>query len=519
MLFKFFKKIKKINLFIKHNKKVFENSKNTKKNKILVDQFNYYPSLIPISHFVERLKIKHNANVYLYETFVSKSLFSYFKTLLNDYLPFGFFNIYSSFGCNKKFYHKFNDEIIKLSEVKFEEITSKLKTKNDVLDIHVDNIYIGDLLYDSFLMTKNKPTLNIETTEFKIFLKNFLKLFYFWKDYFQRELSCLKAIVVSHDVYHYAIPLRFAVNFSIPCYNVGQGRIYSFSKNKIRKKTAYEEFPKIFENLKDEIKIKGIDEAEKNIKNKFQGNLTFDIMINKFGKKTKIPNNLKNFENKKNILIATHCFTDAVHAYGESIFPDFYEWLMFLGKKSEKSKFKWLLKPHPSQYENNYNFLKFFENKFENFILIPNNISNLDLMDKIFSVLTVYGSVGHEFPLFNIPVINASINNPHSAYNFNFHAKNINEYENLIDDIEKLKINSKEHKYKIFEYYYLNYLRDYYFFDNHLEILNSLGTRYSQTDIFDAWINEYSQNKKQDINFNLDKFIDEKKHRLYAINK
>ena len=104
---------------------------------------------------------------------MSKSLFSYFKTLLNDYLPFGFFNIYSSFGCNKKFYHKFNDEIIKLSEVKFEEITSKLKTKNDVLDIHVDNIYIGDLLYDSFLMTKNKPTLNIETTEFKIFLKNF----------------------------------------------------------------------------------------------------------------------------------------------------------------------------------------------------------------------------------------------------------------------------------------------------------------------------------------------------------
>ena len=140
-------------------------------------------------------------------------------------------------------------------------------------------------------------------------------------------------------------------------------------------------------------------------------------------------------------------------------------------------------------------------------------------MDKIFSVLTVYGSVGHEFPLFDIPVINASINNPHSAYNFNFHAKNINEYEKLIDDIEKLKINSKEHKHKIFEYYYLNYLRDYYFFDNHLEILNSLGIRYSQTDIFDSWINEYSQNKKQDIDANLDKFIDEKKHRLYAVNK
>ena len=87
---------------------------------------------------------------------------------------------------------------------------------------------------------------------------------------------------------------------------------------------------------------------------------------------------ISSLKDKNNILVATHCFTDAVHAYGETIFPDFYEWLMFLGYKSEKTKFKWLLKPHPAQAERNYDFLKFFENKFENFIKSQKFVNEVD---------------------------------------------------------------------------------------------------------------------------------------------
>ena len=160
MLFKLIKKIKKINLFIKHNKRIFENSKNTKKFKILVDQFNYYPSLIPISHFIERLK-KSIMQMYIYETFINKSLFSYFKSLLNDFLPFGFL-IFIHHSDIIKFYVSLMIKLLNHRN-KIRRSFIKLKTKNDVLDIYVDNIYIGDLLYDSFLMAKNKPTLNINS--------------------------------------------------------------------------------------------------------------------------------------------------------------------------------------------------------------------------------------------------------------------------------------------------------------------------------------------------------------------
>ena len=72
-----------------------------------------------------------------------------------------------------------------------------------------------------FLGLKKKPTINIADEEFKIFLFKFLKLFYFWKFYFDKNLNVIKALIVSHDVYYYAIPLRFAVKLAIPCYNVG----------------------------------------------------------------------------------------------------------------------------------------------------------------------------------------------------------------------------------------------------------------------------------------------------------
>ena len=57
----FLKKIKNIiyiNKYINHNKKFLNFSNPVSNNIILVDQFNYCPSIIPISHFVERLKKK-----------------------------------------------------------------------------------------------------------------------------------------------------------------------------------------------------------------------------------------------------------------------------------------------------------------------------------------------------------------------------------------------------------------------------------------------------------------------------
>ena len=39
---------------------------------------------------------------------------------------------------------------------------------------------------------------------------------------------------------------------------------------------------------------------------------------------------------------------DAVHVYGNLIFPDFYEWMVYLGEFSKKTEYEWYIKNHPS---------------------------------------------------------------------------------------------------------------------------------------------------------------------------
>ena len=89
-------------------------------------------------------------------------------------------------------------------------------------------------------------------------------------------------------------------------------------------------------------------------------------------------------------------------------------------------------------------------------------------------MLTVHGTIGWEYAYNEIPVINASVNNPHSDYNFNLHAKNLKEYEEMILDFEKYKINYD--KKNIYEFYFMNnlYSKSTVLFQNYIEVIKEI---------------------------------------------
>ena len=61
--------------------------------------------------------------------------------------------------------------------------------------------------------------------------------------------------------------------------------------------------------------------------------------------------------------------------------------------------------------------------KYPSLKLLQKNLSHNRIISKgIKCVLTTYGSIAHEYPLFGIPVINAG-ENPHSGYNFSINPK------------------------------------------------------------------------------------------------
>ncbi len=111
------------------------------------------------------------------------------------------------------------------------------------------------------------------------------------------------------------------------------------------------------------------------------------------------------------------------------------------------------MKPHADYLPGTMEVLQEICNRFPRFNLIdPSTTWHQLKTEGISTVLTCYGSIGHELPLLGFKVINAAYN-PHIAYSFNVHSKTIEEY----DDIILNKINAPLHVNadEVYEFFYV----------------------------------------------------------------
>lgn len=511
----FINKIRYILKFYFHNKNKFYNSSTKYKNIILLESFYYYPSLIAFSYITNVLKKKFDADIYTYEPRL-KDKFSIIKENFNfNNLIFNI--LFKSFGVKKKIVPKLSLRNVKESHKYFKIIYNSIKNKNDVLKIKIKGVYLGDLIYDEYLRHYLKPTIDIKSHSFREHLKKSLDLFFYWNSFF--EESNVKSIIISHSVYLTGLPGRIGLNKNINVYNVGIGSTFRLSKKNYLRLSGFDNYKKDFQkfrNKKDLLKF-----SKKMLEDKLYGksNIGYVTEYNLGSSPFKKMKVIKNLNKKNKILVASHCFTDAVHAYGDNLFIDFYSWMEFLGKLSLKLDYEWLIKIHPNQFDLNYKYLNNFVKKYNKFSLLDKNISHNEIISKynILCALTVYGSVSHEYPLFNIPVINASKNIPHKSFNFNINPKTIKDYRKKITKIKKINKNKNNNK-EIFAYYYMRFLSDYHVVKNHYSISAKLGKEYNSPMVFNEWFkvfnDKYHQKKLNDFK----KFVNSNKFRMLSNN-
>ena len=147
--------------------------------------------------------------------------------------------------------------------------------------------------------------------------------------------------------------------------------------------------------------------------------------------------------------------------------------------------------------------------------MLPDDLSHKYIIkNKIDLVLTVYGTVGIEYPYFKIPVLNAGSNNPHCSFNFNIHPKNIKEFDTTIMNIPKIK-NLKKIRKEILSYYYMSYLKpnNNWFFSDYYHMTKSIGGYQSlQTDkIYEYFSKNINGDMVTNIEKNLENFINSNK--------
>jgi len=492
----------------------FGNSANsTSKDSIILCELNsMQPSHIVYAYLTDALSKKFNASLYAYYTHVNLGFFKRFFLKLDEFFGTPYHRAYKSFGAKKFLAKKDTLESRKKAKKYYEKIHREVTTKKDVEDIHINGIYVGDLIYDSFLRDFALPTLDPESPAFKKFIFDVCKYFAYWEQIF--ETYDVKAVNVSHCVYLLAVPLRIAVNRNIDVYQSGINHIYYLTDKNL---FAYNEFKYYSENFKELTNVQksnALRYAKDRIDLRFSGEVGVDMSYStKSAFTNKRYQRLISESKNIKILIATHCFIDSPHSYGNNLFTDFYEWIDYLGKVSEKTNYDWYIKTHPDFFDITMETVIGFSEKYPKFKILPSDASHNQIIEEgINFVLTTYGTIGFEYAAKGIKVINASLNNPHISYNFNIHPRSIEEYYKTLMNLNSvnLEINLSD----IYEFYYMKnlYNSDNIFFDDYKKTEGLIGgyKELFTSQIYYAWLNEFSEEKHEKIIKILANFIESK---------
>ncbi len=456
--------ISKLYYFIKYlsfNKKELKSEPN-RENIILNEISDIKSFSIPSSYFCKALSELMNAKVISYN--ITLDLFrARYRHILNIINPFSSYYIYKSFSDKILYLFLYSN--------KYKKIFNNLNSKEDLLNLKYKNIEIGDLIYDDYLTRYKLPTIDIKSKKFTQYIKLVEQFILLWENYLLKNK--VKAVVTSHSVYLMGLINRLAIIHNIPSYLVTPAITYRLNKKQFIRWSDQEKYPKQFKKLTLKQRYKLIKLSTKNLNNRLTGKKDFRYKMSNniepvFKKNTKINKIRYTNQKNKNILIASHCLSDAPHVYGRTLFTDFNDWLNYLGKVSQEKKFinyTWYIKPHPAFYKKEYNFYDRIIKKYKNFKLLEKHTTHNSIINdlKINYVLTVFGSIAHEYPLLNIPVINAG-NNPHSGYDFSISPKSIYEYKKYLINLDQvsLKINKK----KVYEFYGMHHLIDLPFFND-----------------------------------------------------
>ena len=223
-----------INSFKKKIKEQLNTNKSFSSQEQVLVEFNSFQNFhISASYLANYLKSKYKCQLlgfYNYSILVNDLNFSFlnkFKWTLGNVFSIKNFGVYKSLGVDKIFRPSPKNSEFYLADIKFIKLKKKIKDKKDVLAIQLDGVLIGDIIYDTYLKRFHEPTLHLDEKFFKI-LKDFLILYYYWKNYFKKNK--VKAVITGHFVYSYALVVRVALKYNIKCFNVTLMRIFQGSK-------------------------------------------------------------------------------------------------------------------------------------------------------------------------------------------------------------------------------------------------------------------------------------------------
>ncbi|MDC0038086.1 hypothetical protein OAJ78_00335 [Gammaproteobacteria bacterium] len=333
---------------------------------------------------------------------------------------------------------------------------SSLISNQEIFDITIDGVWVGDLITDTELLKERIPTVDPQSPSLKNRIRLAVKQIIYWNDFFSTQ--SVAAVCSSHACYLGALPLRVAIAQGVPAVQVNAHTCYRLTSTRKWAYSSFHDYRDQFRQLTMDARRHGRREARSRLNERFAGVVGVDMPYSSktaFGRITE--EQVLSTTPKFKILIALHCFFDSPNGMGINLFVDFYQWLLFLGEISNQTDYEWYLKTHPDSLPGNNQVIQGLLEKFPKFKLIPRDTSHHQLIQEgIGCVLTMHGTVGVEYAALGRLVVHASLVNPHIAYNFNLHPKSIAEYRKILMNLSEVKLKISQDEVE--EFYFMHYL-------------------------------------------------------------
>ena len=421
----------------------FYNNKNKNRGNLLFVDRERIDTIFQFSILSLALSNKYNLNTVILTDQKKNSL------IRKTYKKLGYLNLIDGYSLKRIIFSPFI-----LSKSLFYVFYSILKTYFLGFDwfinnFKINNIYIGDLIYDANIRYNHrfiKP--KIDYYFFKLLFSSICR-FFIIKSYLS-NLN-IKKIVVGTETgpRNNGLALRISSELNIKNYTY-----FRFGKNGLSvlsyKKKYYlrgidsilkKDFLKISKN----IPFKKIDKFY-NDRKKFNTSNWYtlnDFKIANFSKNEdkKFLNLLSN--NKKHkILFACHAFADAPHAAGQFIFNDYYEQFVETLSFAERDDQNfWIFRAHPNSRILNEQciFKKNFEGlKNKNILLCPPNVPIQKLINICDVIVTGRGTIGMEAAALGKKVLIAG-SAPYSDLEIAIKPKSKKDYFNFLKRIQIIK--------------------------------------------------------------------------------
>ena len=448
-----------IKAYIEFTKNIWERSKEVHKNIILIP-FDNQHDLLPVicAYFANYYAVKFDASIYAYLRM--GSAYSNASEVCKD--------IYKAFNVEHFIDPALSKEQQTEADEIFNSVWERLHTWEDWKNIHIYGICFGTTIIRD-LLRFHIPGLDLRDEKMQLFLRKTVNTIVFWHHYiFENDFKVVfLADGVSWDGYIRDIAITKGIPTYILSDNLKKASLGFYPG------TPYLYFDKMWNQLTREEQEYGVKWAREHIEKRIHGNTDEVLCADK--------NNFAFAEGKKDfhvletnekikIVICPHIFEEDCFFCGEQIFDNnYFAWLCHLGELSEKTPdYDWYLKMHPTSQQRDFIIIDLLLEKYPNIKKIPFHISPMQLKEEgIDYALTVYGSIGHEYPYIGIQVINAG-NNPHSAFGFTWNPKTKEEYDDLILNLGHL--DKKVDMEGLYRFYCLNYLYYDWTYIHHREL-------------------------------------------------